>query len=96
MMNLTKTGFDEKEYEIMAGEIDLLRERVRGVKMKETESGVRAKWVQELLDYLMGQRGEIKKFDEKIFRRFVEKVRVCSMVEVEFILKAGIEVMELL
>ncbi len=87
MINLTKTGFDEKEYSALVGEIDLLSERMRGVK---------GKWGKESQDYLMEQETEISKFDEKIFLRFVEKVRVRSMVEVEFVFKTGMEVREIL
>lgn len=86
-MSLAKTGFDEKEYEILDGEINFLRGQMREVKWKESVQGVRVKWEQE---------SEIGKFDEEIFRRFVEKVRVRSMVEVEFLFKAGLEVREVL
>ena len=44
----------------------------------------------------MGLENEIDKFDEEIFRRVVEKVKVRSMVEVEFVFKAGVEVREIL
>lgn len=96
MMDLTKTGFDNEEYSALAGEIDLLCERMGGVKGRETERLVRDRLVEELRDYLMAQESDISKFDEGIFRRFVEKVRVRSMVEVEFLFKAGVEVREVL
>lgn len=37
-----------------------------------------------------------EKFDEDIFRRLIEKVRVKSMVEVNFVFKTGVEVREVL
>ncbi|QEK13582.1 recombinase [Crassaminicella thermophila] len=35
-------------------------------------------------------------FDEKLFRVLVEKIRVVSLVEVEFVLKIGVVVREIL
>ena len=52
--------------------------------------------VQELKDYLMAQETGIVKFDEDIFRRFVEKVKVRFLVEVEFVLKKGVEIRKIL
>lgn len=93
MMSLAKTGFDVKEYVTLAGEIDLMREQMQRVKGQKTERVVREKRVRELRDYLMVQEYE---FDEDLFRRVVEKVKVRSMVEVEFVFKAGVEVREIL
>ena len=36
------------------------------------------------------------RLEENLFRRLIEKVKVRSMVEVEFVLKAGVEVTEIL
>ena len=44
----------------------------------------------ELRDCLMEKKAAICEFDEQIFRRFIEKVRVISMVEVEFVFKVGV------
>jgi len=96
MMSLAKTGFDEQEYSTLARETDLVRERVRGVKGQQTERALRVKKVQELQDYLVTQENEITKFDEDLFRRVIEKIKVRSMVEVEFVFKAGVEVREVL
>ena len=46
--------------------------------------------------YQMSQETNLTKFDEDLFRRLVEKVKVRSMVEVEFVFKAGVEVREIL
>ena len=96
MKNLAKSGFDEKEYSTLTGEIDLMRERMHRLKGQQTEQALRVKKVQELQDYLMAQKTNLTKFDEELFRRFVEKVKVRSMVEMEFVFKAGIEVREVL
>ena len=54
----------------------------------------REKQVKGLEDYLV--EANLVKFDEDLFRRVVEKVNACSMVEVEFVFKAGVEVREVL
>ena len=56
----------------------------------------RQKCVQELQKYLLDKENEICKFDETLFRKVVEKVKVRSMVEVEFVFNAGIEAREIL
>ncbi len=38
----------------------------------------------------------LTKFDEDLFRRVVEKVKVQSEIEVEFVFKVGVEVREVL
>ena len=37
---------------------------------------------------------KVTRFDEEIFRRLIEKVKVQSMVEVVFVFKMGVEVRE--
>lgn len=44
----------------------------------------------------MPQEKDFVMFDENLFPRFVEKVKVRSMVEVDFVFKAGVEVKEIL
>jgi len=95
-MSLTKTGFAEKEYSTFAGEIDLMRKRMQRLKEQQTKRVLRARHVQELQDFLIWQKSNLTKFDEDLFRRVVEKVKVRSMVEVEFVFKAGVEVLEIL
>ncbi|WP_238457698.1 recombinase [Desulforamulus ferrireducens] len=38
----------------------------------------------------------VKEFDEDLFTLLVERIRVKSLVEVVFVLKAGVEVREIL
>ncbi|MDR3586160.1 MAG: integrase [Desulfosporosinus sp.] len=42
--------------------------------------------------YLAAQDSQLDKFDENLFRRLIEKVKVQSMLEVVFVLKSGVEV----
>jgi len=48
MKSLAKTGFDEKVYTTLAGEIDMMRERMKSLKGKQGERALRVKQVQEL------------------------------------------------
>lgn len=52
--------------------------------------------MEELRDYLMAQESGLAKFDDVLFRRCVEKVIIQSMAEVEFVLKVGVAVREVL
>ncbi|SPF44470.1 Site-specific recombinase, DNA invertase Pin [Candidatus Desulfosporosinus infrequens] len=80
--------FDEKANTTLVSEVDLISE--------QAELVLREKQVQELQDYLKAQETCLLKFDEEIFRRIIEKVKVRSMVEVEFVFRAGNEVREIL
>lgn len=51
---------------------------------------------EEFNAYLAAQGSLLDKFDEDVFHRVVEKVKVRSMVEVDFVFKAGVEVGEIL
>ena len=52
--------------------------------------------MEELQDYMMAQESGLDKFDDVLFRRFVEKVVVQSMAEIAFVFKVGVEVREVL
>lgn len=52
--------------------------------------------IKEIEEYLLAQESPLEKFDEDLFRRVVEKVKVQSMVEAVFVFKTGVEVMEIL
>lgn len=52
--------------------------------------------MEELRDYLMAQESGIVKFDDVLFRRFVEKVMIQSMAVVAFVFMVGVEVREIL
>lgn len=101
MKNLVKRGMkagtvDEKEHSELSAEIKSIQNRMAKLKKQQTERAIREKRVEELRDYLMGQESGIEKFDDVLFRRFVEKVIVQSMAEVVFLFKVGVEVREIL
>lgn len=87
---------DEKEHSSLGTEIESVQNRMGKLKEQQTELAMREKRVKEFREYLMGQGGEIGKFDEELFRRFIEKVTIQSMAEVEFLFKAGVGVREVL
>ena len=66
--------------------------RRKKLKDKQAEQVLRVNHIQELKNYLITQETGLTKFDEDIFRRVVEKVKVESMVEAVFVFKAGVEV----
>ena len=50
---------------------------------------------QAFLQVMSREQGvKVVKFDEEIFRRLIEKVKVQSMVEVVFVFKTGVEMRE--
>ena len=65
-----------------------------GRRREQQQQTEREKQVKELQDYFV--EANLTQFDEDIFRRVVEKVKVQSMAEVEFVFKVGIEVREIL
>ena len=50
----------------------------------------------EFKAYLDAQGALVDKFDGDLFRKLVEKVRVVSMVEVEFVFKVAMEMRDIL
>ena len=52
--------------------------------------------IKELKEFLLSRENGLTKFDENLFRRVVEKVKVQSMVEAIFVFKTGVEVREIL
>ena len=64
--------------------------------MLETEGLWRDRQGEKFKAYLSAQHSLIDRFDGDSFRRLIEKVKIRSMVEVEFIFKGGFEVREIL
>lgn len=58
---------------------------------------VKEKALEQAFLRVMNKRKEpnVDKFDEEIFRRLIQKVKVQSMVEAVFVFKSGIEVREI-
>lgn len=84
-----------EEYARITNEMDELRQQ-RSVftqaEFKRKDALSRVKEIEKLL------RGQdlLKEFDEELFAALVEQIRVKSLVEVVFVLKAGVEVREIL
>lgn len=77
-------------------EIELMRERRQKLKDAKAERVLRVNRIMELEEYLATQESPLEKFDEDLFRRLIEKIKVQSMVEVVFVFKTGVEVREIL
>jgi len=95
-----KTGLDtrvyNKEHSTLGAEIERMRERRQKLKEADAERVLRVNRIQELKDFLLSQECSLEKFDEDLFRRVVERVKVQSMVEAIFVFKTGVEVLEIL
>ncbi|AQS59656.1 MAG: hypothetical protein JG775_1769 [Defluviitaleaceae bacterium] len=59
-------------------------------KWKDTLARVRG------IEKMLRGKEIVKEFDEDLFTLLVERIRVKSLVEVVFVLKAGVEVREIL
>jgi hypothetical protein len=53
---------------------------------------LRVKRIEEIEEYLGAQESQLDRFDEDLFRRLIEKIKVHSMVEAVFVFKTGVEV----
>jgi DNA invertase Pin-like site-specific DNA recombinase len=83
--------------EYSTAEIERLQALEQKVKSDEVEKSWRNRMVEEFKAYLDAWGTEqLDRFDGDMFRKLVEKVRVESMVEVEFVFKAGVEMREVL
>ncbi|WP_088186063.1 recombinase family protein [Desulfosporosinus sp. FKA] len=83
--------------EYSTAEIEKLQGLKQRVKGDEAERVWKGRMAEEFKAYLDARGSEqVDKFDEDIFRKLVEKVKVQSMVEVEFVFKVGVEVKEIL
>lgn len=85
------TGNDNPEHSGLVNEIEKLRERKQRLKDTEVEKVWRDRMGEEFKAYLVAQDSLLDMFDGDLFRRLIEKVKVRSMVEVEFMFKAEVE-----
>ncbi|MHB1652553.1 MAG: hypothetical protein ACYCVD_08780 [Desulfitobacteriaceae bacterium] len=92
----TIIGIYEKEHLALAGELESVRNQMQKLKEQQAARALRENQVEELKDYLMARETHLTKFDEDLFRRMVEKVKIQSMAEVAFVFKAGVEAREIL
>jgi hypothetical protein len=83
--------------EYSTDEIERLQALKQKVKGDEVEKAWGDRMVGEFKAYLDARGSEqVDKFDGDLFRKLVEKVRVESLVEVEFVFKVGMVVREIL
>ncbi len=83
--------------EYSTDEIERLQAYRQRVKSDEVERQWKNRMVGEFKSYLDARDGKlVDKFDGDLFRKLVEKVKVQSMVEVEFVFKVGIVVRDVL
>lgn len=97
-LNLT-AGIDDEiyseEYSRIASEIEELRSRRAGIRQAETMRRETLERVQEIAQVLREMEG-VHEFDEELFGIMVEHIRVINLVQVEFVLRSGVAIIELL
>ncbi|MDR3540681.1 MAG: recombinase family protein [Desulfosporosinus sp.] len=97
LLNLARNPeIDNQEYPTLAAEIEVLRKKQQGLKETEAERVWKDRKGEEFIAYLAAQGSLLDKFDDDLFWRLIEKVKVHSMVEVEFVFKTGAEVWEIM
>lgn len=95
-----RTGLDTRKYDIeydqLSAEIERFRELRQSLLDEEAQEVIRIQRINDLKQFLQKQKSPLESFNEDIFRRLIEKVRVKSMVEDTFVFKTGVEVREIL
>jgi len=84
-----------EEYARITGEMEELRQQRAAFTQAEFKRKDTLARVREIEKMLRGQE-IVKEFDEDLFTSLVERIRVKSLVEVVFVLKAGVKVREIL
>ncbi len=97
-LNLT-AGIDNEiygeEYNRITGEIEDLRSKRSGVTQAEIIRQETIGRVREIAAVLRDMDG-VRDFDEELIGMLVERLKVINLVQVEFVLRTGVEVNELL
>ncbi len=97
-LNLTagvNTEIYAVEYNRINGEMEELRDKRSVVTQAEIARRETLGRVREIDKVLLGTDG-VAEFDEGLFGMLVEMVRVMGLVQVEFVLWAGVEVIEVI
>ncbi len=92
--NIDRDIYDE-EYNRLAVETENLRSKRLAYTKTEMEFKNNYSRIREI-EKMLNERELIDSFDEELFRVMVEKIKVVSLVEVEFFLKTGVVVREIL
>ncbi|WP_242945069.1 hypothetical protein [Caminicella sporogenes] len=79
----------------MALEMESLRSKRLAYTKIEMECKDNYSRIREI-ERILNEHEIIEKFNEELFRVLVEKIRVVSLAEVEFVLKTGVVVREIL
>jgi hypothetical protein len=85
----------DEEYNRLVLEMENLRSKRLAYTKTEMECKNNYSRVREI-EKILNEYGLINSFDEELFRVLVEKIRVVSLVEVEFVLKTGVVVGEII
>ena len=69
-------AYKNAEYDVIANEIDALREKKAAVVTKDTEQEMLKKRIEEMRQFLQTQSSRVTEDDEQMVRRLIEKITV--------------------
>ncbi|MPN31435.1 hypothetical protein SDC9_178909 [bioreactor metagenome] len=94
-----KTGIDDtiygEEYNRIASRMEELKSNRLSVTVAESVRRETLNRMQEIADTLRS-KDTIGEFDEVLFGMLVEQIKVINLVQVEFVLQSGIEIVEII
>ena len=64
------------EYDVIANEIDALREKKAAVVTKDAEQEMLKKRIEEMRQFLQTPSSRVTEYDEQMVRRLIEKITV--------------------
>ena len=64
------------EYDVIANEIDALREKKAAVVTRDAEQEMLKKRIDEMRQFLQTQTNRVTEYDEQMVRRLIEKIMV--------------------
>lgn len=79
------------EYEMIADEIDALRDKKADILSKGAAQDALMKRIEEMREFIESQTSRITEFDEQMVRRLIEKITVFSD-HLEFTFKSGMTI----
>lgn len=104
MINLVrlnvKSSIDDEiyieEYKRLEKQIKQLKAEKIKINKKENIKEENIRRIEEIEEFLKEKHGLIGVFDEELFKELVDKIKVISFVEVEFVYKIGVVIKEIL
>lgn len=88
---LVKCVSSNKKYEMIANEIDTLREKRQALINQEAEQSAMKHRIEEMREFIQTQTSRVTEYDEQLVRQLIEKITVHSD-RFEFVFKSGMSI----